>query len=41
MAPQDIARALMQQEGDIAIARARLQALQKLLSEADRYLNNE
>ncbi len=40
-APQDIARALMQQEGDIAIARARLQALQKLLAEADRYLNNE
>jgi len=40
-APQDIARALMQQEGDIAIARARLQALQKLLAEADRYLKDE
>jgi hypothetical protein len=40
-APQDIARALMQQEGDIAIARARIQALQKLLAEADRYLKDE
>ncbi len=40
-APQDIARALMQQEGDISIARARLQALQKLLAEADRYLKDE
>ncbi len=40
-APQDIARALMQQEGDITIARARIQALQKLLAEADRYLKDE
>jgi hypothetical protein len=40
-APQDIARALMQQEGDIAIARARIQALQKLLAEADQYLKDE
>jgi hypothetical protein len=40
-APQDIARALMQQEGDIAIARARLHALQKLLAEADQYLKDE
>lgn len=37
--PQDIARALLQQEGDIAIARARLIALQKLLGEVDRYLD--
>jgi hypothetical protein len=35
---QDIARALIHQEGDVAIAQARLQALQKLLSEAQRYL---
>lgn len=40
-APQDIARALMQQEGDITIARARLHALQKLLSEAEHYLKSE
>jgi hypothetical protein len=37
--PQDIARALLQQEGDIAIARARLVALQRLLGEVDRYLD--
>lgn len=36
--PQDFARALIQQEGDAAIARARLQALQKLIAEAERYL---
>lgn len=36
--PQDLARALLHQEGDAAIARARLQALQRLLTEADRYL---
>jgi hypothetical protein len=35
---QDLARALIQQEGDAAIAQARLQALQKLLAEAQRYL---
>ncbi len=39
--PQDIARALMQQEGDAAIARARLQALRKLLNEAERYLTTD
>ncbi len=39
--PHDIARALIQQEGDVAIARARLYALQKLLTEVDRYLGNE
>lgn len=35
---QDIARALMKQEGDAAIAHARLQALQKLMTEVERYL---
>ncbi len=35
---QDVARALLQQEGDAAIARARLQALHKLLNEVERYL---
>jgi hypothetical protein len=39
--PQDIARALMRQEGDAAIARARLQALRKLLTEAERYLTED
>jgi hypothetical protein len=39
LSAQDIARALIQQEGDIATAQARLQALQKLLSEAQSYLN--
>ncbi len=38
---QDLARALMQQEGDAAIARARLQALRKLIAEAERYLVSE
>lgn len=38
LSAQDVARALIQQEGDAAIAHARLQALQKLLSEAQRYL---
>src|SRR5664279_675130 len=33
LSAQDVARALMQQEGDSAVAHARLQALQKLLSE--------
>lgn len=36
--PQDIARALLQLEGDVDIARARLQALQKILTETERYL---
>ena len=35
---QDLARALMRQEGDAGIALARLQALRKLLTEAERYL---
>lgn len=39
--PQDIARALMRQEGDVAIARARLQALRKLLTEAEHYLTED
>ena len=39
--PQDIARAVMRQEGDAAIARARLQALRKLLTEAERYLTED
>jgi hypothetical protein len=38
LSAQDVARALIQQEGDATIAQARLQALQKLLSEAQRYL---
>ncbi|MCI0708755.1 MAG: hypothetical protein L0154_01200, partial [Chloroflexi bacterium] len=36
LSAQDVARALIQQEGDAAIAHARLQALQKLLTEAQR-----
>ena len=40
-APQDIARALMLQEGDISLARARLHALRKLLAEAEQYLIEE
>lgn len=40
-APQDIARALMQQEGNAMMARARLQALQKLLLEAEHYLESD
>jgi hypothetical protein len=36
--PQDIAKALMQQEGDVNLARARLQAMRKLLSEVEIYL---
>ncbi len=39
--PQELARALMQQEKDAAIARARLQAMRKLISEAERYLSDE
>jgi hypothetical protein len=39
--PQDFARALIQQEGDAAIARARLQALRKLIAEAEHYLTAE
>jgi len=39
--PQDLARALMRQEGDSSIARARLQAMRKLIAEAETYLTNE
>ncbi|MEO8394093.1 MAG: hypothetical protein ABI700_13975 [Chloroflexota bacterium] len=35
---QDLARALMMQEADTTIARARLQALRKLIGEAERFL---
>lgn len=38
VSPQDIARALIQQEGDAAIAKAKLQALQKILTEAEQFL---
>ncbi|MDX2138682.1 MAG: ParB N-terminal domain-containing protein [Chloroflexota bacterium] len=38
---QEVARALMRQEGDIALARARLQAMRKLIGEAERYLVEE
>ncbi|MEP7293495.1 MAG: hypothetical protein ABI835_17045, partial [Chloroflexota bacterium] len=40
-APQDLAHALMQQVGDAAVARARLQALRNLIAEAERYLLTE
>jgi len=39
--PQEFARALMQQEKDIGIARARLQAMQKLIDEAEHYLTSD
>lgn len=39
--PQELARALMQQEKDAAIARARLQAMRKLIGEAERYLSSD
>jgi hypothetical protein len=35
---QDVAQALMRQEGDTNLARARLQAMRKLLTDAERYL---
>jgi hypothetical protein len=38
--PQDLARALIQQEGDSSVARARLQAMRKLLSDAEKYLTD-
>jgi hypothetical protein len=40
-APQDIARALIKQEGDTNLARVRLQALRKLLTDAERFLVDE
>ena len=39
--PADIARALLKQEGDPNLARARLQALRKLLSETEHYLTDD
>lgn len=39
--PQDLARALIQQEGDATVARVRLQALRKLIAEAEHYLEAE
>lgn len=39
--PQEFARALIQQEGDPDVARARLNALRRLITEAERYLINE
>lgn len=39
--PEDIAHAVLKQEGDPTIARARLQALRKLLTDAERYLPSE
>jgi hypothetical protein len=39
--PQDIARALVKQEGDISLARARLQAMRKLLADVERFLVDE
>jgi NACalpha-BTF3-like transcription factor len=39
--PQELARALIHHEGDIAVALARLQALRKLLNEAERYLKSD
>ena len=38
---QELARAIMLQEGDSAVAKARLQALRKLITEAERYLGAE
>jgi hypothetical protein len=40
-AAQDLARALMKQEGDAAVALARLHALQNLLTEAERFLTRD
>lgn len=39
VSPQDIARALMRQEGDANLARARLQAMRRLLTDAEKYLS--
>jgi hypothetical protein len=39
--PQDFARALIQQEGDAVVARARLDALRKLIIEAERFLDGD
>jgi hypothetical protein len=39
--PQELARALMRQEGDASVARARLQAMRKLITDTERYLVDE
>jgi len=39
--PQDVARALLQQEQDIQLARARLQAMQRLLADAEKHLDRQ
>jgi len=39
--PQELAFALMKQEGDASVARARLQAMRKLMTEAERYLTSD
>jgi hypothetical protein len=39
--PQELARALMRQEGDASVARARVHAMRKLLGETERYLTSE
>ncbi len=39
--PQELARALIHHEGDIAVALARLQTMRKLLNEAERYLTSD
>lgn len=36
--PQDLANAMLRQEGDSSVARARLQAMRKLLADAEEYL---
>jgi hypothetical protein len=38
---QDLAQAMLRQEGDASLARARLQAMRKLLTEAERYLTGD
>jgi hypothetical protein len=39
--PQEIARAVLLREGDIVLARARLQAMRRLISEAEQFLVDE
>jgi hypothetical protein len=39
--PQDLARALMKQEGHTELARARLHAMQQLIADTDRYLSDK
>ncbi|MFN8531854.1 MAG: hypothetical protein U0670_24880 [Anaerolineae bacterium] len=41
LSAQDIAQAILQQEGNANLARARLQSFQQLLMEAQRYLNED